>query len=107
MWDYVALVACFIGLALAGIFAIEFHRRTHGGWRDNPFGRFLFTRKLLLCALFGHAILARLWGWYAEVAADPLGALLLCTFALHTILPYRFLLQAQQERADIEEDKRR
>lgn len=101
MWDNIALAACVVGLCLAGWFVIQYQRMTRGAWRGNPFGRFLMTRKLLLCALFANAILNRLWEpWPTEIT----GAILLWLFALHTILPYRFLVEAQQERAEQEKE---
>lgn len=107
MWDYVALVGCFVGLILAGLFAVEYHRRTNGDWRRNPFGRFLVTRKLLLCLLFANAILNRLAEGFRETIGEVSGALLLWAFALHTVLPYRFLLEAQHERERVNEEQDR
>lgn len=107
MWDYVALAGCFVGLALAGLFAVEYHRRTNGDWRRNPFGRFLVTRKLLLCALFTNAILNRLVDGFQQNIGEASAALLLCAFAAHTVLPYRFLLEAQHERVRANEEQDR
>jgi hypothetical protein len=105
MWDYLALTAAFIGLCLSTWFVIQYQRQVGWDWWNNPFGRFLMTRKLMLSLLFGNAIINRLvidsvtW-------REASGAILLTLFAVQTIVPYRLLMKAQREWQDDREAQR-
>lgn len=100
-WYVLTGVASAIGLFACLLFVVRFHVETGGAWwkhpdgRPNPFGRFLFFRKLLLAVLFTVALANRLTpGWTGQTFVT---ALLFSAFAVQTFVPYRLLLQAQKE----------
>jgi hypothetical protein len=95
VWDQIAIVGCAIGIFAAGLFLIEFHRRSRGAWRDTPFGKHLMLQKFLLLALFSLAIANRVFpDWPGREQATTL---VLLMFVLQMFLPYRFLREAQKE----------
>lgn len=100
-WHLITIGACAIGWLAALLFVIRYQINSGGTWRNNPFGRFLMTRKLLLLGLFSLILSNRLipgWDWRM-----PLTAILMVAFAVQTFVPYRLLVEAQQERARNEE----
>lgn len=100
-WSFLTGVASVVGLFACLLFVARFQVETGGAWwrhpdgRPNPFGRFLFFRKALLAVLFLLALANRLApGWEAQGFVT---ALLFSAFAVQTFVPYRLLLQAQNE----------
>lgn len=94
-WTYVTGVAAAVGLFACVLFVVRFHVESGGAWRGNPFGRFLFFRKVLLASLFAVALANRLTpGWIAQ---EFVIAVLFSAFAVQTFVPYRLLLTAQKE----------
>jgi hypothetical protein len=100
-WNWITIGACAVGWVAALLFVIRYQIESRGAWRTNPFGRFLMTRKILLVCLFSLIISNRLLpGWEWRI---PITAVLMCAFAVQTFVPYRLLVEAQQERAHNEE----
>jgi hypothetical protein len=100
-WYFLTGVASVIGLFACLLFVVRYQVETGGGWwrhadgRPNPFGRFLFFRKVLLACLFALALANRFFpGWEAR---DFVTAVLFCAFAIQTFTPYRLLVKAQSE----------
>lgn len=94
-WSTLTGVAAAVGLFACLLFVVRFHVETGGAWRDNPFGRFLFFRKVLLASLFLLALANRITpGWIWQ---DLVTAVLFSAFAAQTFVPYRLLLTAQRE----------
>lgn len=100
-WNVATGVAAFVGLFACVLFVVRFHVETGGAWwrhpdgSPNPFGRFLFFRKLLLAVLFAVLLANRLTpGW---IWRDFVVAVLMSAFAVQTFVPYRLLLTAQKE----------
>ena len=97
-WDWVVYAACVIGGLAALTFVVKFQIESRGAWRDNPFGRFLMTRKILLFVLFTTVMTYRLYGdWPGR---RILVALMMVAFAFQTFVPYRLLMRAQAEAAE-------
>lgn len=100
-WNYITIGACAVGLVAALLFVIKYQVESRGAWKNNPFGRFLMTRKILLSGLFALILTNRFFpGWDWRL---PITAVLMVAFALQTFVPYRLLVEAQQERAHDEE----
>ena len=100
-WSLITIGACAVGWVAALLFVIRFQIDSGGAWRGNPFGRFLMIRKMLLVGLFSLILTNRLMpGWEWRL---PITAVLMVAFALQTFVPYRLLVEAQQERAENEE----
>lgn len=100
-WNVITIGACAVGLIAAILFVVKYQIESRGAWRKNPFGRFLMTRKVLLSCLFALVLANRFldeWDWRI-----PITAILMVAFALQTFVPYRLLVEAQQERQHNEE----
>ena len=100
-WNAITIIACAVGWIAAALFIVKYQRTSGGDWRRNPFGRYLMTRKLAVLGLFSVVLINRFfpeWDWRLMITA-----FLMCAFALQTFVPYRLLVEAQQERAHNEE----
>lgn len=94
-WYILTGVASVVGLFACLLFVVRFQVETGGAWWRNPFGRFLFFRKVLLAVLFTLALTNRFApGWDAQRFVT---AVLFTAFAVQTFVPYRLLLRAQSE----------
>jgi hypothetical protein len=107
-WDWIALVASVIGLIASGLFVVRYWISTGGHCWKNPFGRFLITRKMLLVGLFSLILFNRYQAGTVHLPDSWEGqglvtAILYSAFALHTFVPYRLLVNAQQQSAVNEE----
>lgn len=100
-WDYIQMISAVVGLVAAAWFVVQVVRETGNDWRNNPFGRFLVQRKVVLACLFGYMIFSRtMQGSIVTpstwVGQDAILAVLLSIFAAQTFVPYRLLMAAQR-----------
>jgi hypothetical protein len=98
-WDYGVVLACAVGLFACALFIIRYGVEAGRSMWDNPFGRYLMTRKLVLMALFGYILFNR-WVGGIELedkypAQDLAAFVIFGAFALQTFVPYRLLMNAQ------------
>jgi hypothetical protein len=108
-WYVLTGIASAIGLFACILFVVRYQIETGGAWwrhadgRSNPFGRFLFFRKVLLSCLFALALTNRIFpGWTGQTFVT---SIVFVAFAIQTFVPYRLLLQAQKD-IDVEEARR-
>lgn len=94
IWKTITISGVWFGLFACVWFVAQLQREAGWSWFRNPFGRFLMVRKLLLAALFAVVLLNReVPDW---VLRDQVTALLMWSFAVHTLVPYRLLVRAQK-----------
>lgn len=103
VWEWITIGAVVLGFVAAVWFVTRLQMKAGWGWRLNPFGRYLMTRKVMLAALFGLVLFNRVAPDWWELVRPIITAVLMTCFALQTFVPYRLLMKAQTEAQDLQE----
>lgn len=96
-WMWVTMAAVVVGFIACVWFVIQLQTEAGWSWWDNPFGRFLMVRKILLALLFLLVMLNRVGPEWWDLWRIPLTAILMSAFALQTFVPYRLLVRANRQ----------
>lgn len=94
-WLSLIVLACWVGVALAGSFAVRYHYVTGGAWHRTPEGRWTMYRRAMEFAILGLTLI----NYYVPAWPGilPVSALVMCAYAAQTYVPHCLLSRAHRE----------
>lgn len=110
LWVYGTLVMCAVGLLAALLFVVDYQRRVGWTWwrhtdgEVNLAGRWLMTWAVSRVLVLGLTLINWAAGPWPGIL--PVSFTVMTFFALHTFVPYRLLVKAQERRTPTEEEHR-
>lgn len=110
LWVHGILVMCLVGTLAALLFVVDYQRRVGWSWwrhqdgEANLTGRWLMAWAVSRVLVLGLTLVNWLAGPWPGVL--PASFAVMAFFALHTFVPYRLLVKAQERRATPKEKSR-